>query len=373
MITPSLADPWNAPGAGEALLRALGREDAPLLLRPHALPSLGWWGIRFLRNTSRRRFERAFLESARFARYSQGLMDELLARNPLEFDHARRGILKIYSDAASLDRGRQVASWLKQVGLEHRLLDNAGLLHLEPALADVIDGLAGAIHYPGDEVGDARAFCEGLQEVAERAGVTFRFSDQVLGAERQGRAIVSLKTPRGRLEVDRVVLAAGSWSWPLGRLLGVKVPVRPAKGYSLTVPIPKGAPRPRHAVVDEDLHAAVVPLGDRALRVAGTAEFAGFDPALTAGRVDNLIALLRRVYPRIEVARGRARPWCGFRPMTPDGLPLIGPTRIDNLYLDTGHGPLGWTLACASGKLLADLLLGREPDVDPSPFAPDRF
>jgi len=372
MITPSLADPWNAPGVFGQLARSLGREDAAMLLRVGALPSLLGWGIRFLRHSRERDFLESFLANVRLARYSQTVMADLLQAAPVEFQYAPDGTVKVFSDAAALKRGREMASWLRQAGIEHRVLDPEALLALEPALAPASERFAGAIHYPQDEVGNARQFCEGLKDRAAESGVSFRFSEMVLDVERKGRQILSVRTARERIAADVFVLAAGSYSWPLGRQFGVRVPVRPAKGYSITVPTLKEEPRPRYAIVDEALHAAVVPLGEDRLRVAGTAEFTGFDATLTPGRIDNLRSLLGRIYPQLEVPDSAVEAWCGFRPMTPDGRPLIGRSRIDNLYLNTGHGALGWTLGCGSGRALADLIVDGRADHDLSPFEPRR-
>ncbi len=373
MITPSLADPWNAPGSLRALVASLGREDSAMLLRPGAVPALAFWGLRFLRNSSQARFLESFLANVRLARYSQAVMQDLLQSQPLEFEYAPDGTIKVFSEQASLTRGREVASWLQQAGIEHRVLDPEALLSLEPALADTISRFAGGIHYPQDEVGNARLFCEALQARGQELGMDFRFSEMVLGIERQRGRIDAIRTARERLAADAFVLAAGSYSWPLGKRFGIRVPVRPAKGYSLTLPTLSAEPRPKYAVVDEQLHAAVVPLGSDRLRVAGTAEFAGFDAALTAARVANLRRLLEQIYPRAADGSEQAEAWCGFRPMTPDGRPLIGQSRVSNLYLNTGHGPLGWTLACGSSRALADLMVNGEAGCELAPFRPGRF
>jgi len=372
MITPSLADPWNAPGVVGQLMRSLGREDSAMLLRAGALPSLVGWGIRFLGHSRERSFLSSFLANVRLARYSQAVMHDLLQRDPLEFQYAPEGTVKVFGDDDAFRHGRQVASWLKQADIEHRVLEREALLALEPALAPAGERFVGGIHYPQDEVGNARLFCEGLERRAAHAGVRFRFSEMVLDVERKDRRISGVRTARERLTADAFVLAAGSWSWPLGRQFGVRVPVRPAKGYSLTVPTVVEGPRPRYAIVDESLHAAVVPLGADTLRVAGTAEFAGFDMTLTRARLDNLRTLLSRIYPQLEVRDGSAQGWCGLRPMTVDGRPLIGRTGVTNLFLNTGHGALGWTLACGSGKALADLMTDTTVEHDLTPFDPSR-
>jgi D-amino-acid dehydrogenase len=373
MITPSLADPWNAPGVLSALLKSLGNEESSMLLRMKALPSLLGWGLRFLRNSTPARYEKSFLTNVRFACYSQHVMRDLLQRHTLQFDYVSDGTVQVFSDAPSFKRGREVASWLRQTGLNHRSLTPEDLIELEPALEPVIERFTGAIHYPDDEVGNARRFCEALGEVAADEGVELRFSEMLISVERSRRRIVSVTTARERLVADAYVLAAGSFSWPLAKEFGIRVPVRPAKGYSITVPLGSTPVKPRYPVVDDACHAAVVPLGRDQLRVAGTAEFTGFDTAVSPQRIANLEKLLARVYPRVECPSGQVEAWCGFRPMTPDGRPIIGRSAVDNLFLNTGHGALGWTLACGSGQGLADLITGSAPGHDLAPFSPNRF
>ena len=224
---------------------------------------------------------------------------------------------------------------------------------------------------PDDEVGDARLFCERLGEWLAAAGVSFRFSDQVLGFDAGGNRLRALVTPTGLLLADAFVLAAGAFSHPLGKRLKLKIPVVPAKGYSITLSAVEAGPK--HPVVDDRLHAVIVPLGDQRLRVAGTAEFAGYDLSIRLDRIDNLRRLLKRVYPQIAVDEARLSAWAGLRPMTPDGLPLLGSSKIKNLFVNTGHGALGWTLAAASGKVVAELITGNPPDYDIAPFRLDRF
>jgi D-amino-acid dehydrogenase len=372
LLTPSLSDPWNAPGVWRELIRSIGRDDAPMLLHLDQVIPLGGWGLRFLLSSRARAFEASFLANVRLARYSQTVMAEIRADTGLAFEHANPGTLKIFEDPEALDKAVRVGHWLKQVEIEHMVLDVDALVAREPALAETAGRLVGAVHYPDDEVGNARLFCEGLVAHLAEAGVTFYFTRQALDFATAGQSIVSVATPSGPIAVDAVVLAAGSFSREIGRRLGLRLPVMPAKGYSITVPIGHGL-LPRHPVVDDALHAAVVPLGGDRLRVAGTAEFAGNDASVRPERIANLVGLLRRVYPSIAVDEGRLAPWAGLRPMTPDGKPILGRTPIANLYLNTGHGPLGWTLAAGSGKLVADVITGSAPSHDLAPFGLDRF
>lgn len=365
LMTPSLADPWNSPGVLGILIRTIGREDSPMLLRPRAALSMLKWGLAFLRGSSRHRFEQAYLRNVRFSKYSQRVMHDLLQGATLRFDHVRRGALTISRNAAELEDSIRTARALGQVDVRHRVLTVDELLEMQSALSPIAANLAGGIFYPDEEVGDARLFCEELRRLSEERGVRFRYNEEVLRFDRRGNEIEGVVTPGGTLVADAYVMAAGSFSVGLTRPLGLRLPIRPVKGYSITMPIGDWPQRPQYPVRDTDLHAVVVPVGDR-LRVAGTAEFAGYDTTITTPRVDNLRGLLRRIYPEFEAGLEDTdvTPWTGLRPMTPDSSPILGRSPITNLFLNTGHGSLGWTMACGSGKAVADIVCGREPEVD---------
>lgn len=372
LLTPSLADPWNSPGIFATLLRSLGKEDAPMLLRLGQLPTLWRWGLSFIANSSRKRFSATYLENVRFSLFSRQVMHDLLQRKQLQFEHALNGTLKIFQSQQSFDEGVKVAHWLKQAAIGHEILTRESLIALEPALAPIQDQLVGGIRYPDDEVGNARLFCEELRSVLKEMGVEFRFSEQVRRVLVKRRDIQGVVTARETLRADCYVLAAGSHSPVLSKQMGFRLPIVPVKGYSLTVPVAT-AHMPRHAIIDDAIHAAVVPLGDNRLRVAGTAEFAGYDTSLRPERIANLHRLLGEVYPELPVAEGKVESWCGLRPMSADGRPILGTAPLGNLFLNTGHGALGWTMACGSGKALADLITGATPQYDLTPFAYERF
>ena len=369
MLTPSLSDPWNSPGVFGQLIRNLGRADAPMLLHLSALPRLAGWGTRFLSNARRHRFEATYLHNAALARESLRLLGELRTATAIDFDFAEGGILKPFDDPASFAAAVRVARWLGQAGIRHRVLSVSELIELEPLLQPTADRYVGALHFPDDQVGDANLYCVRLAGWLADAGVEFRFGEQALGFALEARSVRALTTPAGALEADAFVLAAGSFSTGLGRQLKLRLPVVPAKGYSITLDSPI---LPRYPVVDAALHAAVVPLGRR-LRVAGTAEFAGFDQAVRERRIANLTGLLSRIYPQIEQRHLDLNAWAGLRPMPADGRPLLGQAGPANFYLNTGHGALGWTLANASGKVVADQILGEPPAMDTEPFLAGRI
>ena len=373
MLTPSMADPWNSPGIFWHLLQWLGREDAPFLVRPRALPAMLGWGLSFVRNSTAARQRASMDANLRLAAYSLATLRELRATLKLAYDERARGTIKVFRDRKAFDAAAARNATLASLGLDVRTLTPADAVATEPALEPVRERLVGAIYCPADESGDARAFTLALAEQARAAGVQFHYGREVTGFEQAGGRINAAFAGGTRYEAEQFVVAAGSWSPLLLRTLGLGLPVRPVKGYSITVPAGHWDGAPRMPVIDDALHAAATPLGAR-LRVAGTAEIAGYDAALTPARIDNLFKLLFELFPTYPptLDRASAEPWAGLRPMSPDGVPRIGRLGCDNLFVNTGHGHLGWTLATGSGALLADLMLGRLPALAPAPYRPDR-
>jgi D-amino-acid dehydrogenase len=370
---PSHAEPWNSPGVLGEIWRNLGNEESAMLLRLKALPGLIGWGIRFLRESSPERFRANAFANLGLARYSLAQMAHFRALG-LDYDHAIAGTLVVFREREAMARLRVWAETLARQGLAFEPLDVAAALAHEPALAAVAPQLVGAIRYPGDERGDPRKFCEALARHLAGRGVRQHYGFEVERIERAGGRVRALVGKTGeRHAFDAVILCAASYSTALARPLGLALPVRPVKGYSITLPRAAGAPRV--AVIDPVLHMAAVPVGDDRVRVAGTAEFTGFDLAITPKRIANLERLLARLFPHYAraLAPGAAEPWVGLRPMCADGVSLVGATRVDGLWLHTGHGQLGWTVCAGSGRVLADLMLGRTPGIDPAPYAPARF
>jgi D-amino-acid dehydrogenase len=374
MLTPSMADPWNSPGTLRKLIKWLGREDAPMLLRLHAVPSLSRWGMAFLLNSSEERFRTNTLKNVALANYSLDLLRSLRADLSLNYDQMSAGTLRACRDQVSLDHAAGLAEFLKPHGVEYKVLDRDGVTRAEPALAPVAQRLVGGIHYSGDESGDAHLFCQALGKACAAAGVQFLFGQEVTDASRSGDQFI-LGTPGAKdIHADAVVLATGSYTPSLASKVGLRVPVRPVKGYSITVPRGDWRDGPRIPVADDHLHTAVTPLGDR-IRVAGTAEFTGHDAALTPARIDNLFSLLEAIYPEFarRLDRPSAKPWCGFRPMSADGVPILGATRIPGLFVNTGQGHLGWTMAAGSGKAVADSIVGAPPELKIDDYSLARF
>lgn len=370
LLTPSQSDPWNAPGTWLHLLR-LWRQDSPLLLRPRAIPGMWRWGLKFLAASRAAPWWRATEANLRLGIYSLQALRELRRSLPLDYPHLDTGTLKVFRDADAFTDSAALARSLAPLGLRHRELDPQEAVVLEPALAPVVEDLAGAIHYPEDGSGDAYLFTCALEREAAKCGVQRRYGVEVTGLKRgQRQDIAALQTSAGELQADAYLLAAASRSPALTGPLGLELPVYPVKGYSATLRSPQV-----HALsvplVDFEQKLVITPLGDR-LRIAGTAEFAGFDARPNPRRSDHLLRQAARLLPAISAASD-VQHWNGFRPMTADGPPLLGGTPYRNLFLNTGHGPLGWTLCAGSSRAVADLMSGAAPEIDLAPYSLARF
>jgi D-amino-acid dehydrogenase len=286
----------------------------------------------------------------------------------LDYDASDVGTLKIFDSRDEMGEALLIAKLLETQGLDFRVLDADEVVGVEPQLADVRSRIAGGIHFPDDRCGDANLFTHALAEEAVRLGAEIRRGVSVSRVLTEADRVTGVATNQGRLPTRRVVLAAAHASVGLARRVGVRLPIKPVKGYSLTFEV-RNAPRPRIAVIDEAMHAAVVPLGER-LRVVGTAEFTGHDMRLHPRRIENLEQLFARLYPALvsHIDAATTVAWTGLRPVTPDGLPHVGASRVAGLWINSGHGHLGWTMAVGSAGLLVDLMLDKTPEVDPQPF-----
>lgn len=373
MLTPSMADPWNHPGMLLKLLKWIGREESPMLLRPAALPAMAVWGLQFLRNSSPERHRENTLKNLRLANYSLDILRALRAELGIEYDSLTAGTLKFFRDRKTLDEFVQLAEVLHEHGVDYRALKGDAVIELEPSLAPIRNALVGGLHFPADESGDARLFCEALATRASERGVVFRFGETVSDIVTERGRFQALLTSAGRLEADACVVAAGSYSPLLVKPLGIKLPVRPVKGYSITLPLGDWHPRPQMPLIDETLHLAATPLGDK-LRVAGTAELAGWDNRIRPERIANLQRFVGQVFPTYPAHRHQdtITEWAGLRPMSTDGVPVIGATPVAGLYLATGYGHLGWTMSSGAGALLAALVTDHHPPLDLGPYSLQR-
>ncbi len=373
MLTPSMADPWNAPGVGRRLAASLFDPAAALKLRPSAMPSLTGWGLRFLRNATPARHRAATLAAFRLAELSRRTTIDLRRGLALAYEHAERGTMKVFRERAVFESQVALAGLMRAEGLSAEVLDAEGVIAAEPLLAPIRGKVLGGLRYPQDEVGDAHMFTRELADRFVAAGGVFATGIQVRALLKRSGRVTGVRADHGDELARSVVIAAGTASPALLRQVGIPLPVRPAKGYSLTYAAGAVPILPRLPVVDEALHAAVAPIGGR-LRVVGFAEFAGDDRSIPAARIAALRAVFAALYPDLARAADdlRASAWAGLRPMSADGLPFIGATRLPGLWLNTGHGHLGWTMAAGSARVLADLMDGRASPIDPTPYRADR-
>ncbi|MFO1154706.1 MAG: D-amino acid dehydrogenase [Rhodospirillales bacterium] len=370
-ISANHAAPWAGPKTPWKALQWLGRTDAPLLFHLRWDPALFGWLRRFLANCTETAVRRNIERALSLALYSRRQLVVLRAETGLHYDELTRGILHIFRNPADWREALPQVELMNQLGCTRRPVDAAQCVAIEPALAAISTDLIGGVFSPDDESGDAYAFTRGLARIATERGAQFRYGVTVRTLTRAGNRIAAVETDHGKIAADAVIVAAGSYSPMLLRTLGMRLPVYPAKGYSITVPVESGSVAPTVALIDDEFKMVYSRLGDR-LRIAGTAEFAGYDASVDERRARFLLAKAIELFPHCgDVAR--AEFWAGLRPSTPDGVPVIGPTRLPNLFLNTGHGTLGWTMACGSGRLVADLVQGRTPEIPVDGLSPARF
>ena len=375
-LTTSAPEPWNAPGIHKVLLQSLGRKDAPILLRLKAVPGMMSWGLGFLRASKQDVYLSNIRRNSALSAYSLRLLKEIREESGIEFRHSGSGMLFVFRDQPSLDAYAEHADFLRtECGIMNEALGRDEMISLEPSLRAIKEQIPGAIYFPQDEAGDCHQFCGNLAEKLAERGVIFRYGESVDKITNGKRSITLNPGTGDSLTGDAVVVCAGAYTPELVRSLGIRVPVYPAKGYSLTLPMDGWENRPRRLIADMGLHAGVNPLGGEVLRVAGTAEFTGYDTTIPKERVQNLLGLVEAIFPEFAATmdRDNINPWAGFRPMSSDGVPIIGRTKIDGLYLNTGQGHLGWTMAAASGRVAADVIMGKTPEVDAGHYSPDRF
>lgn len=362
-ISVSHAEPWANPHVLPRLLKWLGRRDAPLLWHWRADPQQWLWGLRFLRECLPGRVQANVAAILALALDSRRRLQTLREELALDYDQLQRGILHVYTDRSELAAAMSAARLMARHGLEREMLDAAACVVIEPALAGAADILVGGDYTASDESGDAHRFTQALAERARQAGVTFQYGvevERIASAGGQVAAVVVNGEGGPRLlTADAYVLALGSYSPLLLRPLGIGLPVYPAKGYSATLTLADDSHAPSVSITDDERKLVFSRLGNR-LRVAGTAEFNGYDLSADPVRCQALLDRTRQLFPKLAV-EGEPAFWCGLRPATPSNVPLIGRSRLSNLWLNTGHGTLGWTMACGSGAALADLVGGSRP------------
>ena len=356
------ANPWAAPEIPGKAIAWLFKRHSPLVLRPSLDPAMWSWLVQMLRNCTHARYLKNKESQLRLSRYSHSCLVQLRDDIGLTYDRGTPGLLVLYRHQHDLVIAKREAQILDRLGIGYQFLDPDACIAYEPALRAARDKLVGGMLFAGDESGDCRQFTEQLAVRAQQQGVKFHASTRITRLLADDKRITRVVTDRGELTADAYVLACGSYSPLLLKPMGIRLPVYPVKGYSLTVPITNSAAAPQGTLTDETYKLVVTRMGDR-LRAAGTAELTGYDMTLHPGRVATLRHVLHDLFATAADSAG-GEAWTGLRPMTPDNPPVIGVTEYKNLFLNTGHGTLGWTMACGSGRLLADILSGRKTDID---------
>ena len=359
-ISPGYAAPWAAPGVPLKAIKWMFQRHAPLAIRLDGTATQLRWMWQMLRNCDTRHYMTNKGRMVRLAEYSRDCLKTLRAETGIAYEGRQGGTLQLFRTEQQYENATRDIAVLQDAGVPYQLLEAQQLAQAEPALAQVAHKLTGGLRLPNDETGDCQLFTQRLAEMAEQAGVQFRYNMSVDSLLSEGGKIYGVKCGEEVVKADAYVMAFGSWSTSMLKGL-VDIPVYPLKGYSLTIPVadPDGAPV--STILDETYKIAITRFENR-IRVGGMAEIVGFDTALRQPRRDTLEMVVRDLFPRGGHVE-QATFWTGLRPMTPDGTPIVGRTPFSNLWLNTGHGTLGWTMACGSGQLISDLISGRTPAI----------
>ncbi len=369
-VTPLHSEPWNGPGLFGSLFECIGRQDAPWRLPPQMLPKLGGWGARFLANARRARFMANASANIRLGLHSLERLRDWRSRYDFDYAQTTAGSMQLYFSRDALERAlalrRELIAGLGEV----EPLDPGAVIEREPALAPVADRLVGGLFYPTHESGDAARFACCAADEAVRQGARLRLGESVCRLVCDNGRLTAVETDRETIDADACVVAAGPRVPELLRPLGFRVPIEPVRGYSASFELPDPDALPKLPLLDTAHRFVTLRLGERGLRIAGLADFAGHRRAIPPARMDVLLASACALLPHLagQLTPAAGRLWSGLRPVTPDGRPLLGETAVGGVYLNAGHGPMGWTMACASAELVADQLTGCTSAIDPAPY-----
>ena len=361
-ISPGYSAPWAGPGVPVKAIKWLMMAHPPLIVGPRPDPDKIRWIGQMLANCNARAYAVNKARMVRLAEYSRDCLTELRAATGIRFDDRQQGTLQLFRTQKQVDAAGKDIAVLRDGGVPYEVLDRDGCIALEPGLAAARERIAGGLRLPRDETGDCFIFTQTLAARAAAAGVQFRYGVTIERIEAEGGRVTGIRTDAGLVRGDAYVLALGSHSPILARPLGLRLPVYPVKGYSITLPILDPARAPQSTIMDETHKIAITRLGDR-IRVGGMAEVAGYDLTLHERRRGALVHSVEDLFGGAG-DQARATFWTGLRPMTPDGTPLVGATPLANLFLNTGHGTLGWTMAAGSGRVVADLVAGARPAIE---------
>ena len=369
-ISPGYSTPWAAPGIPFKAVKWMFQHHAPLAINMDGSMWQLQWMAQMLKNCNPQSYAINKERMTRVAEYSRDCLRELRKDTGIHYENRAKGTLQVFRNEAQLEAVQRDIQVLKECGVDYELLLKEDLAKVEPALAYAQDKLVGGLHLPNDETGDCYLFTNALADLAKGLGVDFKFNQKVEKLVVEGDEIKGVVVDGQVLTADRYVLAFGSYSRDLLKPLHLDLPVYPVKGYSLTIPIVDPAFAPQSTVLDETYKIAITRCDER-IRVGGMAELSGFSHALNENRRATLQMVTQDLFPGGDMAQ--ASFWTGLRPMTPDSTPIIGATRFKNLFLNTGHGTLGWTMACGSGKLISDLVLNHTPDINTEGLSIKRY
>lgn len=362
--------PWAAPGIPQKALKWLFMEHAPLILRPKVDIAMLSWMVKMLSNCTAERYAINKSRMLRLADYSRLALSDLRAETGIAYDERMQGTLQLFRTQAQLDASAKDVKALAADGIPYEVLDKDACIRVEPALAASRHKIVGGLLTPKDETGDCFKFTNALAAKAAEMGVVFDYGHSILAIQSEGGKITGVSTDKGVVKADAYVVALGSYSPILLKPLGIKLPVYPVKGYSLTIPIVDAAKSPESTVMDETYKIAITRLGDR-IRVGGMAEISGYTNDLGEARRRTLEHSVTDLFPGGDMSK--ANFWSGLRPMTPDGTPVIGATKLSNLYINSGHGTLGWTMSCGSARMLSDVISGKKPEIETADLALSRY
>ena len=362
-LSYGMTSPWAAPGVPVKALKWLFMKRRPLFIWPLISPTMWAWGLQMLRNCNEESYRVNKSRMVRVSNYSRDVLPGLIAETGIEYDGREQGTLQLFRTAKQLKGSKADQEILAEYDSPFEVLDRDGCIAVEPALAEVRDKFVGGLRLTADRTGDCRLFTMALADKCAEMGVEFQYGQSIRSIAVEDGKVAGVDTEiAGRITGDAYVCALGSYGPRVLNPIGVKLPVYPVKGYSVTLPVTDDTFAPQSTIMDETHKVAITRLGDR-IRVAGTAEIAGYSNRLGPHATDTVRHVISDLFPKGGDI-GKAEGWTGLRPMTPDGTPVLGPSQYGNLFLNTGHGTLGWTMACGSGRAVADLVLGRVPEID---------
>ena len=371
-LSYGMTSPWAAPGIPLKAVKWLFMKRRPLFIWPLISPAMWKWCVQMLRNCNEEAYRINKSRMVRISNYSRDVLPELIEETGIDYEGRAQGTLQLFRSQKQLKGSKSDQEILAEFDSPFEVLDRDGCIAAEPALAEVREKFVGGLRLTADRTGDCRMFTIALADICAEMGVEFQYGQPIRDIAIENGRVAGIDTEiAGRVTGDKYVCALGSYAPRMLRPVGIKVPVYPVKGYSVTLPVTDDAFAPQSTIMDETHKVAITRLGDR-IRVAGTAEIAGYSNRLGPHATDTVRHVIGDLFPRggdLTKAEG----WTGLRPMTPDGTPVLGATRYDNLYLNTGHGTLGWTMACGSGRAVADVVMEKEPEISFDGLTAERY